>query len=52
MRLETNYREKTVKNTNMWKLNSILVNNQRISEEIKEEIQKYIETNKNENMVI
>ena len=49
MRLEINYRKKTVKNTNIWRLNSALLNNQEITEEIKEEIKKYIETNDNEN---
>ena len=44
-----NYREKTVKNTNTWRLNSALLNNQEITEEIKEEIKKYLETNDNEN---
>ena len=38
MRLEINYRKKTVKTTNTWKLNSVLLNNQEITEEIKEEI--------------
>ena len=38
MRLEINYRKKTVKNTNTWRLNSVLLNNQEITEEIKEEI--------------
>ena len=47
MRLEINYRKKTVKNTNTWSLNSALLNNQEITEEIKEEIKKYIETNDN-----
>ena len=32
--------KKTVKNTNTWKLNSVLLNNQEITEEIKEEIKK------------
>ena len=50
MRLEINYRKKTVKNTNTWRLNSALLNNQEFTEEIKEEIKKYIETNDNENM--
>ena len=49
MRWEINYREKTVKNTNTWRLNSTLLNNQEVTEEIKEEIKKYIETNDNEN---
>ena len=48
MRLEINYRKKTVKNTNTWRLNSVLVNKQEITEDIKEE-KKYIETNDNEN---
>ena len=38
MRLEINYREKNVNNTNTLRLNNILLNNQEITEEIKEEI--------------
>ena len=50
MRLEINYRKKkTVKNTNTWRLTSVLLNNKEITEEIKEEIKKYIETNDNKN---
>ena len=41
--------KKTVKNTNTWRLNSALLNNQEITEETKEEIRRYIETNDNEN---
>ena len=48
-RLDINYREKSVKNTNTWKLNNTLLNNQEITEEIKEEIKKHLETNDNEN---
>ena len=51
MRLGINYREKTVKNTNTWRLMNTLLNNQEITEEIKEEIKKYIETNDSENMM-
>ena len=47
-----NYREKNVKNTNTWRLNNTLLNNQEITEEIKEEIKKYLETNDNENTTI
>ena len=36
MRLDKNYRKMTVKNTNTWKLNNTLLNNQAIIEEIKE----------------
>ena len=49
MKLEVNYRKKTVKNTNTWRLNNMLLNNQEITEENKEEIKKYLETNENEN---
>ena len=48
MRLEINYRKKTVKNTNTWKVNNMLLNNQWITEEIK----KYLQTNENENTMI
>ena len=49
MRLDINYREKSVKNTNIWRLNNMLLNNQEVTEKIKEEIKKYLETNDNEN---
>ena len=52
MRLDVNYKRKTVKNNNTWRLNSVLLNDQEITEEIKEEIKKYIETNDNENTMI
>ena len=52
MRLEINYREKNVKNTNTWRLNNTLLNNQEITEEIKKEIKTYLETNDNENKMI
>ena len=47
MRLDISYRKKSVKNTNTWKLNNTLLNNQENTEEIKEEIKKYLETNDN-----
>ena len=40
MRLEISYRKKTVKNTNTWRLNCVLLNNQDITEEIKEDVKK------------
>ena len=42
MQLDINYRKKTVKNTSTWRLNNMLLNNQEITEEIKEEIKKYL----------
>ena len=41
--------EKPIKNTNIWKLNNMLLNNQQITEEIKKEIKICIEMNENEN---
>ena len=38
-----------MKNTNTWRLNSTLLNNQEVTEEIKEKNRKYLETNDNEN---
>ena len=48
-RLDVNYRKKTIKNTNIWRLNNTLLNNQQITEEIKKEIKICIEMDKNEN---
>ena len=49
VRLDLNYRRKTIKNSNIWRLNNTLLNNQQITEEIKTEINVCIETNENEN---
>ena len=35
MRLDINYKEKTVRNTNTWRLNNTFLNNQQVTEEIK-----------------
>ena len=45
VRLDLNYTRKTIKNSNIWRLNNTLLNNQ----QIKEEIKLCIETNENEN---
>ena len=49
MRLDINYKKKTVKNTNTWRLNNTFLNNKQVSEEIKREIKKFLKTNDNEN---
>ena len=49
MRLDMKYRKISVKNTNTWRLNNTLLNNQEITGEIKQEIKKYLETNDNQN---
>ena len=49
MRLDINYKKKNCKNTNTQRLSNVLLNNQRVTEEIKREIKKFLETNDNEN---
>ena len=49
MRLHINYKKKTVRNTNTWRLNNMFLNNQQVTEGIKREIKKFLETNDNEN---
>ena len=49
MRLDISYKKKTVRNTNTWRLNNTFLNNQQITEEIKREIKKFLETNDSEN---
>ena len=51
VRLDVNYRRKIIKNSNIWRLNNTLLNNQQITEEIKKEIKICIEMNKNENAI-
>ena len=52
MILDINYKKKTVRNTNTRRLNNTFLNNQQVTEEIKREIKKFLETNDNENMTI
>ena len=49
MRLDMNYKKKTARNANTWRLNSTFLNNQQVTEEIKKEIKKFLETKYNEN---
>ena len=42
-------REKTINNSDIWRLNNTLLNNQQITEEIKKEITICVEKNENEN---
>ena len=52
IQLEINNKKKTAKNANTWRLNNMLLNNQWITEEIKEEIKKYLEANDNKDMTL
>ena len=52
MKLEINYRKKNGKRTNTWRLNNMLLKNQWVNEETKEEVRKYLETNENGNTTL
>ena len=48
MRLTINYKKKSVRNTNTWRLNNTFLNNQQVTEEIKRDIRKFLEKNDND----
>ena len=47
LKLETNMKEKTPKHSKTWRLNSMLLNNEWVKNEIREEIKNFLETNEN-----
>ena len=49
MKLKINYKKKTRKVTNIWKLSNMLLNNYWVNEGTKEEIKNYLKTNEKEN---
>ena len=49
---EINYRKKNGEKMNTWKLKNMLLKNQWVNDEIKEEIRKYFETNENKNTTL
>ena len=48
LKVEINLKEKTPKHSNSWRLNSMLLNNEWVKNEIREEIKNFLETNENE----
>ena len=46
LKLETNTKGKNPKHSKSWRLNSMLLNNEWVKNEIREEIKKFLETNK------
>ena len=40
-RLDINYKKKSVKNTNTWRLNNMFLNSQQVTKEIKREIKNF-----------
>jgi hypothetical protein len=49
IKLELNNKNKDKKHANSWKMNNSLLNEQCVTEEIKEEIKNFMEVNENEN---
>ena len=47
--MSTTGKKETFKNTNIWRLNNMLLSNKQIMKEIKKKIKICIETNENEN---
>ena len=48
LKLETNQKGKNPKHSKSWRLNSMLLNNERVKNKIREEIKNFLETNENE----
>ena len=48
IKLETHLKVKNPKHSKSWRLNSMLLNKEWVKNEVKEEIKKFLETNKNE----
>ena len=52
LKLEKKLKEKNQKNSKIWRLNSMLLNNEWVKNEIREEIKKFLETNENQRTTI
>ena len=52
LKLELNHKKKFGRNSNMWRLKSILLKDERVSQEIREELKRFLETNENEDATI
>ena len=51
LKLKTNLKEKTQRHSNSSRLNNILLNNEWVKNEVKEEIKKFLETNENQHTI-
>jgi hypothetical protein len=49
LKLEINNKNRSKKHANNWKLNNTLLNDEWVTDEIKEEIKSFLEVNENEN---
>ena len=49
MKLDINHKKKIAKIANIWRVKNILLKNEWANQEVKEEIEKYMEANENDN---
>ena len=52
LKLELNHKKKFGRNSNTWRLKSILLKDERVNQEIREELKRFMETNENEDTTI
>ena len=52
LKLELNHKEKFGRNSNTWRLRTILLRNDSINQEIKNQFKQFMETNENENTMV
>ena len=52
LKLELNHKKKFGRNSNMWRLKAIVLKNERVNQEIREELKRFMETNENEDATI
>ena len=52
MKLELNHKEKFGRNSNTWKLRTILLKNDWVNQEIKNQFKQFLETKENENTLV
>ena len=52
MKLELNHKKKFGRNSNTWRLKTILLKDERVNQEIREELKRFMETNENEDTTI
>ena len=52
MKLELNHKKKFGRISNTWRLKSILLKDERVNQEIKEELKRFMETNENEDTTV
>ena len=52
LKLELSHKRKVGKNSNTWRLKNVLLKNEWVNQEIKEELKKFMETNENESTTV